>query len=665
MGEESHFALSLTLSPAVRESEAPVSPLSHNAVKATKTKTSWPGPVPGQPASGWDKLFPQSLETYIAILAALGILAHFILRYGIRLERPLTLIPLYATLIIGGAPLVFTLARKLIAREFGSDLLAGVSILSSVLLGEYLVGSIIVLMLSGGAALEHYAARRASSVLDALARRMPQTAHRKLESGIVDISLDEIAIGDRLIVFPHEICPVDAVVVEGHGVMDESYLTGEPYEMSKTPGSTVLSGAINGDSALTIAAEKLAVNSRYAKIMQVMQATEQNRPRLRRLGDRLGAWYTPIAIAVAALTWFFTGDPLRFLAVVVIATPCPLLIAIPVAVIGAISLSARHGIIIKNPAVLEQIATCRTLIFDKTGTLTYGKPALTEIICAPGFIREDVLRIAASLEQYSKHPLAGAILSAARVANLSLKPVSHMSEHSGEGLEGTVAGHEVRITGRAKIHGSRWSLPPLASGMECIVLIDDQYAAAFRFHDAPRQESRPFIDHLGPRHQVERVMLVSGDRESEVRYLADEVGITEVHAGQSPEQKVSIVVRETQGGKTLFVGDGINDAPALMAATVGIAFGPNSDITSEAAGAVILTSSLEKVDELFHISGHMRSVALQSALGGMIVSVAGMIVAAAGYLPPLEGAILQEFIDLAAVINAVRVALPTKDMADM
>ncbi len=617
------------------------------------------------PAAAKQRRAPYSAETYIAILSTLGIAAHFLLRYALRTAPSTSLLPLYATLIIGGVPLLLALGRKLIARQFGSDLLAAISILSSVLLGEYLVGSIIVLMLSGGVALEHYATQRATSVLDALAKRMPQAAHRKLDSAISDVSLEEIAIGDTLIVFPHEICPVDGVVIEGHGVMDESYLTGEPYQMSKTPGSSVLSGAINGDTALTIAAEKLAVDSRHAKIMQVMQETEKNRPQLRRLGDRLGAWYTPIAVAVAALTWYFTGDPLRFLAVVVIATPCPLIIAIPVAVIGAISLSARHGIIIKNPAILEQITTCPTLIFDKTGTLTYGKPALTEILCAPGRTREEVLRTAASLEQYSKHPLSGAILAAAHAANLSLPPVSHMSEHPGEGLEGNVAGRHVRITGRTKFKDHDGILPPIGSGMECLILIDGQYAAAFRFHDAPRQESRPFIDHLGPRHQMHRVLLVSGDRESEVRYLADEVGITEVHSSQTPEQKVRIVREETAKSKTIFVGDGINDAPALMAATVGIAFGPNSDVTSEAAGAVVLTSSLEKVDELFHISHRMRRIALQSAIGGMLASVAGMILAAAGHLPALEGAILQEFIDLAAVINAVRVALPSAGLADM
>lgn len=620
-----------------------------------------PAPAPPRPPARKQRL---SQETYIAIFAAACILLHFFLRYAVH-AGSVAFAPLYATLLIGGAPLLLDLVRKALKGEFGSDLLAAISIVSSVLLGQYLVGSIIVLMLSGGAALESYATRRASSVLDALAKRMPQTAHRKLGPQIVDVALDHIAIGDHLIVFPHEICPVDGEVIEGHGVMDESYLTGEPYAMSKTTGAKVLSGAINGETALTVRAEKLAVDSRYAKIMQVMQATEQNRPQLRRLGDSLGAWYTPIAVAVAAAAWLASGNPLRFLAVVVIATPCPLLIAIPVAVIGAISLSARHSIIIKNPAVLEQIAACKTLIFDKTGTLTYGSPTLTGILCAPGFVKEDVLRAAASLEQYSKHPLAGAILAAARGANLALDSVGQMSELPGEGLIGKVAGRDVRITGRRKVDDVALDLPPVATGMECLVFIDGRYAAAFRFHDAPRKESRPFIEHLRPHHQVERVMLVSGDRESEVRYLAEEVGITEVHAGQSPEQKVAIVMEETRRGKTLFMGDGINDAPALMAATVGIAFGPNSDITSEAAGAVIMTASLQKVDELFHISDRMRSIALQSALGGMIVSILGMLFAAAGYLQPLHGAILQEFIDLAAVINAVRVALPTQDLADM
>ncbi len=606
-----------------------------------------------------------SRETYIATVTAVAIASHLILKYLIHLPRLAYLVPLFVALAVGGIPILVTLGKKLWVREFGSDLLAGISILASVLMGQYLVGAIIVLMLSGGAALEQFATRRASSVLDALAKRMPQIAHRKRGTSVEDVNLDQVHIGDELIVLPHEICPVDGLVLEGHGVMDESYLTGEPFEISKTPGSRVLSGAVNGDMALTIEAEKLAVDSRYAKIMQVMEQTQEKRPQLRRIGDQLGAWYTPLAVGLAGLTWLVTGDSMRFLAVVVIATPCPLILAIPVAVIGAISLSAKHSIIIKNPAALEQITTCRTLIFDKTGTLTYGKPQMTEVLCGPGFTQDEVLQAAASLEQFSKHPLAGAVVQAGRDAKLALLEVSQMQEKPGEGLLGMVAGRRVRITGRGKVDSKQLPLlPPLASGLECLVLVDNQYAGAFRFHDAPRQDTKPFVHHLNPSHQVNRVLLVSGDRESEVRYLAKEVGITEVHAGQTPEQKVAIVEAETKRARTLFIGDGINDAPALMTATVGVAFGPNSDITSEAADVVILTTSLGKVDELIHVSHRMRSIALQSAVGGMVASVVGMIAAALGYLPPLEGAILQEIIDLAAVVNAVRVALPNSDLVD-
>jgi len=606
--------------------------------------------------------FPK--ETYIAGFTLLAIALHLALRYGLHLPERASLLPLFAALVIGGAPLVYELAGKLIKREFGSDLLAGVSILTAVLLGQFLVAAIVVLMLSGGAALEFYATAKASSVLDALARRMPSVAHKHDGSALKDVKLEEIRVGDVLTVLPHEICPVDGEVLEGHGVMDEAYLTGEPYEISKTPGSQVISGAINGEQALTIRAEKLAVDSRYARIMQVMHATEQQKPRLRRLGDQLGAWYTPLALGVAGAAGILAGDAHRFLSVVVIATPCPLLLAIPTAIIGAISLSARRAIIIKNPAILEQIDSCRTLIFDKTGTLTYGRPTLTEVICAPGFREAEVMRLAGSLEQYSKHPLASAILAGAKRAEVALLPVAQVSERPGEGLRGTIASRTVQITGRNKITAGQFPLPPLASGLECLVFIDGKYAAAMRFHDAPRRDSRMFIEHLRPRHGVAKVMLVSGDRESEVKYLAETVGITEVHAGKSPEEKVEIVKQEVKREKTLFVGDGINDAPALLAATVGVAFGTASDITAEAADAVVLELALGKIDELMHISRRMRGIALQSALGGMAASIVGMIFAAAGYLPPIGGAIGQELIDLFAVLNAVRVALPTDELQD-
>jgi heavy metal translocating P-type ATPase len=604
-------------------------------------------------------------------LAAIAL--HLVLRFGAKTGAeiaglPLHDLPLLATLAFGGVPLLVGLAIKVLRRDFGSDLLAGISIITSVLLQEYLAGSLVVLMLSGGAALEAYAVRSASSVLEALAQRMPSTAHRKRDGAVADVSLRQVALGDTLEVFPHEICPVDGTVLEGHGVMDESYLTGEPYMMSKTPGAVVLSGAINGDTALTIRADKLAVDSRYAKIMQVMRASEQRRPRLRRLGDQLGAAYTPVAVAIAAIAWIASGSATRFLAVLVVATPCPLLIAIPVAVIGSISLAARRGIIIKDPAVLEKIDTCRTAIFDKTGTLTYGQPKLAEIVASADFAEKELLALVARLERYSKHPLSGAVLDAAREAEIVLGEASEISERPGEGMAGVVDGRRVQVTSRRKLVAQypefEQELPPLGGGPECVILIDGRYAATFRFRDQPRADGASFIHHLGPRHRFDRLLLVSGDRESEVRYLADLVGIEEVHFGQSPEQKLELVRDETRRSNTVFMGDGINDAPALTAATVGIAFGQKSDITAEAAGAVILDSSLEKVDELLHVSRRMRSIALQSAFGGMALSLIGMLLAALGYLPPVAGAVAQEVIDVVAVLNALRAAMAPKALSD-
>ncbi|HTI52113.1 MAG TPA: heavy metal translocating P-type ATPase, partial [Planctomycetaceae bacterium] len=493
-------------------------------------------------------------------------------------------------------------------------------------------------------------------------------AHRRTDGTVVDVSLPDVKIGDLLLVFPHENCPVDGTVVEGHGVMDESYLTGEPYRISKAPGAAVISGAINGETALVIRADRLAIDSRYARIMQVMRASEQKRPRMRRLADQLGAYYTPLAAAIALVAWIVSGTPSRFLAVLVVATPCPLLIAIPVAIIGAVSLSARRGIIIKDPAVLENVDTCRTAIFDKTGTLTYGEPKLTEILCLPEFSDEEVLQLVASLERYSKHPLSGAILAAAENSRLALHEVGEVSERPGEGLRGVVASRRIQVTSRKKLllHDASAEnlLPAVGGGLECVALIDGRYAATLRFRDEPRTEGKPFVRHLGPKHHFDRVLLVSGDRESEVRHLAELVGIREVHFSQSPEQKLELVRRETAASPTVFMGDGINDAPALTAATVGIAFGQNSEITSEAAGAVILDSSLQKVDEFLHISRRMRAIALQSALGGMALSVGGMGLASAGLLSPVAGAIFQEIIDVLAVVNALRVAVSPRDLTD-
>ena len=608
------------------------------------------------------------LPLVIAGIALAGIAAHLVLRFLPGSPAFAICVPLVAVLVLGGVPLVFGLIAKLAHRELGADLLAGVSIVTAAFLGEYLAGAIVVLMLAGGEALEQYAVKRASSVLRALAARMPSIAHRKSPDGIEPMSIDAVAPGDELVVLPHEVCPVDGVVIAGHGPMDESYLTGEPYVMSKAPGSDVLSGAVNGESVLTIRATRRAHDSRYSGIMEVMKRTEESRPRLRRLGDRLGAFYTPLALLVAVIAYVVSGSATRALSVLVVATPCPLILAIPVAIIGGISLAARRGIIVRDPAVLERLDSCRTVIFDKTGTLTYGKPVLTDVVLTGTLTRADSLALAASIEQYSKHPLAAAVVVAAREEGIALRAPDEIAEPPGLGLTGSIGGRRVELTGRKAI-GARNPemaalLPASAAGLEAVMLVDGTLAAVLRFRDEPREDSRSLVQHLAPRHGVKRVMLVSGDRVGEVQDLARRIGITEVLGGQSPEDKVRIVREEMAKAPTLFVGDGINDAPALAAATVGLAFGRGSDIIAEAAGAVLLDTSLVKVDELFHIARHLRHIALQSAILGMALSAAGMGFAAAGFLSPVAGAVFQEVIDVLAIANALRASRPPARLHD-
>ena len=567
---------------------------------------------------------------------------------------------------IAGAsmPLLISLVQQVLGGKFSVDLLAFLSIVTSLILGQYWVAAIVVLMLSGGQALESYATGRASSVLRALAKRMPQTAHRAGKKA-ADVPIDTVKVSDELMIYPHEICPVDGIVIDGQGSMDESYLTGEPFLIAKAPGTTVLSGSINGNAALTIRATKIASDSRYAKIVEVLHASEESRPQIQRLGDRLGTWYTPIAVAIALASWFFSGQSERFLAVLVIATPCPLLISIPVAIIGAISVGARFGIIIKDSSILEKMEACHVLIVDKTGTLTYGRPSLTEVNCFGNMVRRTALQYVASLERYSKHPLAVAILAAADAEQLPLLEAEDVSEAPGAGLQGHVDRHLIAVTGRGKLSLElSAAMPPVAPGLECVLLVDGKLAAVLQFLDQPRRESKSFLMHLGDKHSIPEVILLSGDRPAEVALFAAGMGIAEAYGGKTPEEKVEFVREKSLHARTLYLGDGINDAPAMMAATVGIALGVNSDITSEAAGAVILQSSLASVDELIHIGRRMRSIALTSAIGGMGLSLVGMAAASLGLISPIQGAIAQEIIDVLSILNSLRMILPIGSLAD-
>ncbi|WP_295625981.1 heavy metal translocating P-type ATPase [uncultured Corynebacterium sp.] len=641
----------------------------------TKPDTRAPadGAPAGSPTAGQAlRGFASSRDGILALSAVAAIVVHLILAFGFGWDGWAANWPLVAIVVVGGVPLTIDVIKGAIAARGGADMLAAISIVTAVALGEWLVAAIIVLMLSGGEALEAAASKRASDTLDALARRSPSVAHRlrgeTIADGVDDIHADDAAIGDLLLVLPHELCPVDGEVVDGDGAMDESYLTGEPYVVRKSKGSSVISGAVNGESALTVRADKLAGDSRYATIVGVLREAEHNRPPMRRMADRLGGWYTLVAVGLGILGWAVSGDPSRFLAVVVIATPCPLLIGVPVAIIGAISLSAKRGIIIKNPAMLEDVGRVETVMFDKTGTLTYGRPVVTSVTAAPGIDVDEIMASAAAVEKYSKHPLAGAIVEAADERGLVSPTVESVSEKPGAGLVGVVGGRELRLTNRAGLASvdpdSVPLLPERADGMESVILLDDAYAATVGFHDEPRRSASRFVAHLPARHGVQHMMIISGDREAEVRRLADKVGIDEVHGGVSPEGKLDIVRERTAAGTTLFLGDGINDAPAMTAATAGVAFGATSDVTAEAADAVVLDSSLERLDDLLHIGARMRRIALQSVIGGMGLSIIGMILAVFGLLTPLMGAIAQEVIDVVAIANAARVAMVREGLSD-
>ncbi len=603
-------------------------------------------------------------RTTLIIISA-GMLIALFLELALR-HKPTVAMTLMVAIVVSALPILIRTTRELLKLNFSVDILAVLSIFTALMLREFWVAAIIILMLAGGRSLEDFATRRASSVLSALAKRMPQVAHRlSSDDSLTDIPTASIEVGDRMLLYPHELCPVDGIILQGSGGMDESYLTGEPFLMAKAPGANVLSGAINGDSALTIRATRLASDSRYAKIVEVLHASEQNKPKIRRLGDRIGIWYTPLALAIAFASWFFSGQPDRFLAVLVIATPCPLLIAIPVAIIGAISIGARFGIIIKDPSILEKLESCKTLVVDKTGTLTYGRPTVSELVPLGHWSEAQLLQFAASLERYSKHPLASAVMKSAEEQKLSLLNAENISESPGRGLIGRIAGHSVMLTGRGKLPiDSSLEFFAVKPGLECVVLIDGKIAGLLRFQDQPRDESKPFLRHLRFRHQIEKIVLLSGDRPAEVSHFAARMGIKDVYGGKSPEEKVAIVRELTAQAPTLYIGDGINDAPAMLNATAGIALGVNSDITAEAAGAVILQSSLTSVDELIHIGGRMRRIALQSAGGGMLLSLAGMGAAAAGFLTPIQGAIVQEAIDLLAILNSLRMVMPTGPLSD-
>lgn len=549
------------------------------------------------------------------------------------------------------------MVRAILERRIGLDVLAVTAIVSTVVVGEYLAALVIVLMLTGGEALEDAAAGRARRDLRALLDRAPVSAHRLVDGAVAeDIPIDAVRPGDRLLVRPGEVVPVDARLVSLDATLDESALTGESMPVERSRGETVLSGAVNGAGAIELAALETAADSQYQRIIALVHEAAESKAPLVRLADRYALPFTALAFAIAGLAWALSGDPVRFAEVLVVATPCPLLIAAPVAFLGGMSSAAKRGIVMKSAASLEVLARVRTAAFDKTGTLTRGRPEVVAIEAVRDVDPDELLRLVGSAEQYSSHVLAASLQQAAVDRGLALSSSTHAHEHATSGVVATLDGREVVVGKPAFVadHARDLVRRDVAQGEAVVyVAIDGRFAGCIVMRDAVRREAAATVGalrRLGVRH----TMLITGDVDAVARPIAAVLGIDEMHSECLPADKVHIV-GAAQPRPVLMVGDGINDAPVLAAAEVGIAMGARgATAAGESAAVVVLVDDIGAVARAVSIGRRTVRIALQSIWLGIIISVALMFVAAAGLLPAIAGAALQEIVDLVAILAALR-----------
>ena len=551
--------------------------------------------------------------------------------------------------------------RDVLHGHVGLDILAVVAMVATLAVGEYVASLVIVLMLSGGEALEDYADRRAKRELTALLDRSPRVAHVLVHPDsdsdeVQDADADDVRIGDVVLVRPAELVPVDGTLLSDEGSFDESSLTGESLPVHHTTGDEVLSGSVNGSHAVRIRALRRSRDSQYQQIIELVKQAETERAPTVRLADRFAVPFTAISLVIAGTAWAVSGDPTRFAEVLVLATPCPLLIAAPVAFLGGLSRSAKAGVIVKGGAVLEQLARARSAAFDKTGTLTEGRPDLVDIEPATGFDADELLALAASAEQYSSHVLATGIRRAAADRGIPLRPAADASEVATNGVTAVIDGRTVVVGKPSYVQ----SLAPdtvrrsIDSGeVAAYVAVDGRFAGALILADDPRPESKAVVSWLRE-HGVERIAMLTGDTRTTADAVARGVGITDVHAELLPAEKVHL-----SGGMTprpvLMVGDGVNDAPVLAAADVGIAMGAKgATAAGEAADAVVLKDSLLGVADAVSIGRHTLRVAYVAIWIGIGLSIGLMLVATTGVIPAVAGALIQEGVDLATILYALR-----------
>ena len=548
--------------------------------------------------------------------------------------------------------------KDLMRGHWGLDILAVIAMISTLAVQEYVAGLIIALMLTGGEALEDLAARRASRELDQLLNRAPAFAGRiHPKTGEVErIAIEEVTVDDELLVRSSEILPVDGVLISDHATIDESSVTGEPIPVSYHAGDPLLSGTVNSTTSFTMRAQKVAADSNYASIVRLVEEAVDSRAPLVRLADRYAVPFTIVALLIAGFAWFLSGDPVRFAEVLVVATPCPLLIATPVAFMGGMSSAAKLNVIIKDGGVIEVLARVRSAAFDKTGTLTQGKPDVVEIHQASR-TADETLRLAATAEQYSVHVFADPIVAAARAQQLDLHEVTNADEVATNGVLATLdEGTVVRVGKPAFIEEVAGPIdrPVLAAGETAVyVSVDDELAGVIILSDPIREEAADTVSRLRQAGATE-IAMVTGDVAPTAESVAHAVGIRTVHAETTPQSKVEIV-RDMRPRPVLMVGDGINDAPVLAAADVGIAMaGRGATVASESAAAVITSNDIARVADVAYVSRRTVQIALQSIWMGIIISVGLMLVAAFGYLPAVVGALLQEIVDLVAIVSALR-----------
>ena len=567
-----------------------------------------------------------------------------------------------ALLVLTGVPVIWKTVRGMLRGHFASDVVATLAIGTAVVLQQPIAGLVIVLMQTGGELLERYAEGRASAAVRELEAQAPQRAHRVRAGTTEDIAADDVAVGDQLLVRPGEMIPCDGVVTLGLSHLEVARLTGEPSPERVSVGSVVRSGAVNIESALHVRATARSSESLYARIVELVRSAQAQKSPIQRLADRYAVWFTPITLAACAGAWFGSHDPLRVLAVLVVATPCPLILATPVAIIGGINRAARNQIIVRSGAALELIGGIDTAVFDKTGTLTIGYPEVATVLSIGTLDERELLTFAAAVEHHSGHLLARSVVSEAEQRGIVLESANGTVETPGRGVTGTVLGRRVSVGALSYVAAEQ---PTAASqlitaqnvgrGLRAYIAIDGAAAGVISFADKTRDGLPQFFADLRTLG-ITRTLLVSGDHEQNVADLARTLGITEARGDMLPDQKVAVIRQLLEDGhRVLMTGDGTNDAPALSAATVGIALAAHGGgISAEAADIVLLADDVTRVATAIRIGRRATMIARQSIVAGLVLSGIGMVAAALGYIPPTVGAVLQEAIDVAVIVNALR-----------